>query len=65
MTIREQLFELFILAIPISSIAWTITHEEIFREPREWCLRKSETVPTLLGRKFFTFLRVDIVLAIT
>jgi len=27
----EELFYLLILAIPIATISWTITHEEIFR----------------------------------
>jgi len=35
MSIVLQLVWLFVLAIPIASIAWTITHEEIFRETRE------------------------------
>ena len=34
---QRQLFWLFVLAIPIASVAWTVTHEEVFREPREWC----------------------------
>ena len=38
MTIDQQLVLLFVLPIPIASIAWTVTHEEVFREPREWCL---------------------------
>lgn len=32
-----QLLWLVILAIPVASVAWTITHEEIFREPRDFC----------------------------
>ena len=32
-----QVALLFILAIPIACVAWTLTHEEIFREPRERC----------------------------
>ena len=44
---------LFLLAIPIACIAWTVTHEEVFREPREFCIRKSKSCKTLLQRKFF------------
>ena len=44
---------LFILAIPIASVAWTVTHEEVFREPRDWCKSKSEVCNQLLKRKFF------------
>ena len=52
-TIGAQLFELMVLAIPVATVAWTVTHEEIFREPREWCKWHSETCGTLLKRKFF------------
>ena len=48
-----QVAELFILAIPIASIAWTVTHEEVFREPREWCANRSKACQRLLQRKFF------------
>jgi len=48
-----QVATLFVLAIPIACVAWTITHEEIFREPREICVRKSKTGRTLLVRKVF------------
>jgi hypothetical protein len=53
MNIGEQLAFLFILAIPIASIAWTITHEEIFREARDWCKQNSEMCDRLYKRKFF------------
>lgn len=49
----EQFTFLFILAIPVATIAWTVTHEEIFREPREWCKQKSQTCRLLLQRKLF------------
>jgi hypothetical protein len=49
----EQVAILFILAIPIASIAWTVTHEEIVREPREYCILKSKTASWMLVRKFF------------
>jgi hypothetical protein len=52
-SLTEQVAWLFILAIPISSIAWTITHEEIFREPREFCVHKSKTANSIIVRKFF------------
>ena len=48
-----QVLTLLILAIPISSVAWTITHEEIFRETRDWCVRNSKTCRTIYERKFF------------
>lgn len=48
-----QLLWLFVLAIPISCVSWTVTHEEVFREPREFCAKKSEDCRRLLQRKFF------------
>ena len=51
--ISQQILALFTLAIPIASIAWTVTHEEIFREPRDWCAAKSQKCRTLLERKIF------------
>src|SRR4051812_47057273 len=48
-----QVAWLLILAIPISCVAWTVTHEEVFREPREYCQRKSKTCDNLVKRKFF------------
>ena len=53
MSISEQVAWLFILAVPIASVAWTVTHEEIFREPREFCVKRSKTGKSLLFRKFF------------
>lgn len=53
MDLITQIAWLFILAIPVACIAWTVTHEEIFREPREFCIRKSEECKTIAERKFF------------
>ena len=49
----QQIIYLFILAIPIACIAWTVTHEEVFKESREFCMKKSTTCRYLLERKFF------------
>jgi len=48
-----QVLYLFILAIPIACIAWTVTHEEVFREPREYCIKYSKEGKTIATRKFF------------
>jgi hypothetical protein len=48
-----QIIWLAVLAIPIACISWTVTHEEIFREPREYCARRSKADCSLLERKFF------------
>ena len=53
MPLTTQIIWLFVLAIPIASIAWTVTHEELFSEPREYCKRRSLTGTSLLKRKFF------------
>jgi hypothetical protein len=53
MTLTAQIVELLLLALPIASICWTITHEDVFREPREFCQRKSRSCRRLLQRKFF------------
>jgi uncharacterized membrane protein YagU involved in acid resistance len=53
MSILLQLFWLFILALPIACIAWTVTHEEIFKEPREYCIACSKNSKTIFQRKFF------------
>jgi hypothetical protein len=50
---------LFLLAIPVACVAWTVTHEEVFREPREYCLRKSRTCRNILQRKFFYMLTCE------
>src|SRR3981081_3279356 len=49
----SQVLALFILALPIASIAWTITHEEVVREFRDVCLAKSATCRRVYERKFF------------
>jgi hypothetical protein len=48
-----QLVWLLVLAVPIACVAWTVTHEEVFREPREYCARRSEEGERLIERKFF------------
>lgn len=53
MDITTQIFWLFTLAIPIACVSWTVTHEEVFREPREWCISHSQNDKKFLKRKFF------------
>lgn len=52
-TLSRQLALLLILPIPIASIVWTITHEDLLREPRDWCIAKSKSCRRLYARKFF------------
>ena len=53
MPLTDQLILLFTLAIPIACVAWTVTHEEVFREPREYCVKRSQACKRLVERKFF------------
>ena len=53
LSLSQQIVYLFILAIPIACVAWTVTHEEVFKEPREFCEEKSRKSSTLIQRKFF------------
>ena len=54
-----QLFTLFILARPVASIAWTITHEDLFRELRTMCVDRSQSCRSLAARKFFYLLTCE------
>ena len=49
----ETVYSLILLSVAIASIAWTVTQEEIFREPREWCERKGRSARSIAVRKFF------------
>ena len=53
MDLTTQIVWLFLLALPIACIAWTVTHEEVFREPREYCIKQSKNCKTIPARKFF------------
>lgn len=41
------------MALPIACIAWTVTHEEVFKEPREYCIQQSKSGKSLMKKKFF------------
>jgi hypothetical protein len=53
MQIQLQIIWLFLLSIPVACVAWTITHEEIFKEPRDYCVKRSLHGKTMLEKKFF------------
>ena len=48
-----QVASLLLLAIPVACIAWTVTHEEVFRESRQFCQRECVQARSLVRRKFF------------
>jgi len=41
------------LALPVACASWTVTHEEVFREPRDFCKKMSQDCKALPQRKFF------------
>jgi hypothetical protein len=51
--LAAQIVWLIILAIPVACVAWTITKEEVFREPREFCEDQCKSCHGILQRKFF------------
>ena len=53
MEIYLQIIWLFVLAIPVACISWTFIYEEIFREPREYFIKRSQQSKNLFTRKWF------------
>lgn len=51
--VSQQLIWLFVLAAPVACIAWTVTHEELFAELRDYCVGRSQSCATLYARKLF------------
>jgi hypothetical protein len=51
--LRHQFAILLLVALPVACAAWTVTHEEVFREPREFCRDRSQKASKLPARKFF------------
>ena len=53
MSLSQQFAWLLVLGIPVACIAWTVTHEEVFREPRQYCQRECQEARSIFRRKFF------------
>ncbi|MES2391528.1 MAG: hypothetical protein V4555_07795 [Acidobacteriota bacterium] len=51
--LSHQTAMLLLLALPVACAAWTVTHEEVFREPRDFCKEKAAEVRSVWARKFF------------
>ena len=51
-TLGEQIVFLFLIGIPVACVAWTVTHEEVFREPRQYCQQQCSE-GSFFRRKFF------------
>ena len=52
MILGLQIVWLLILGIPVACVAWTVTPEEIFREPRQYCQKECEQAKSFARRKF-------------
>jgi hypothetical protein len=53
MGLAHQFAFLLLLALPVACVSWTVTHEEVFREPRDYCKDKAENCRPPAVRKFF------------
>jgi hypothetical protein len=51
-SLGQEVATVFVLAIPVASAAWTVTHEAIFRELQQFC-RSQQSSRSFLRRKFF------------
>jgi hypothetical protein len=51
--LSHQFSVLLLLGLAVACVSWTITHEEAFREPREFCKDRSQTCKQFYQRKFF------------
>ncbi len=59
MPLGLQVAWLLILGVPVACIAWTVTHEEVFREPRQYCQREYARAGSIFRRKFFYLLTCE------
>ncbi len=53
MDLSTQVRDLFLLPLAIACISWTVTHEEVFKEPRDFCIKKCKRSKSIFVRKFF------------
>ena len=53
MPLGDQVLLLFLFAIPVACVSWTVTHEDVFRELRDWLTARSQASRSLVSRKFF------------
>jgi hypothetical protein len=54
-----DLLNLVVLSLPIAAIAWTVTHEELFREFHDYCVDRSKHSEGFAVRKFFYLLTCE------
>ena len=53
MTIVNEITALFILSVPVACISWTVTHEEIFSELKNYCVKCTNESKNIIKKKFF------------
>jgi type VI protein secretion system component VasK len=63
MSIGLQLISLFVLAVPIAAVAWTITHEEVFHELRQRIRKARQESGSRVVRKFLYLFLCDFCLS--
>jgi hypothetical protein len=59
MPIGLQIVWLLVLAVPVACVTWTMTHEEVLREPRDYFERRAEKDRSIWSRKFFYLLTCE------
>ena len=52
-SLLAQLLHAAMLAIPVACVAWTVTHEDLFKEVHEWLVKQTTSQRPLYQRKFF------------
>ncbi len=53
LSLAHQFGSLLLLGLAVACVSWTVTHEEVFREPRETCNHGRVLCGRLYQRKFF------------
>lgn len=56
---EDQIQWIFILALPVASISWTVTKEEVFKEARFYFEARSKNSQHILTSKFFYMLTCE------
>jgi len=51
--ISNEIAALFILSVPVACISWTVTHEEIFSELKNYCVKCTNESKNIIKKKFF------------
>ncbi|MGH9515055.1 MAG: hypothetical protein ACRD3P_05190 [Terriglobales bacterium] len=55
MSFNQQILTLFVLAIPVACVAWTVTHEAVLREFQEFCKVRSKSGSWFKRKLFYLF----------